>query len=296
MWRVIAGIGEFEVMDMGIDLSEYYRNVEWDLMGVEAQKVLKYNRGEDDPYPLWTFRVVLKRKFLFYTVNLIIPLVSHAFLTILVFYLPADSKEKISLCINILLSLTVFFLMLAEIIPPTSLVVPLLGKYLTFTMLLVTASVIVTVITYNVHFRTAATHTMPDWVRKIFLYYMPRILMMKRPKIENSQDVHLKYIKLKFCFCLSSSDSRDYSGHNGDGRMGNNQAGFPYGSRRTRNQQELQKLSRELEKNTMGDDNQFCPEIQKAIDGAIFIANHLKMEDEASRVSMPLKLLWFRGV
>ncbi len=49
-------------------------------------------------------------------------------LTVLVFYLPSDSGEKVSLSISILLSLTVFFLLLAEIIPPTSLSVPLLGK------------------------------------------------------------------------------------------------------------------------------------------------------------------------
>ena len=36
---------------------------------------------------------------------------------------------QVSLSISILLSLTVFFLLLAEIIPPTSMSVPLLGKY-----------------------------------------------------------------------------------------------------------------------------------------------------------------------
>ena len=55
---------------------------------------------------------------------------------VLVFYLPSDSGEKVSLSISILLSLTVFFLLLAEIIPPTSLVVPLLGKFVLFTMIL----------------------------------------------------------------------------------------------------------------------------------------------------------------
>ena len=81
-----------------------------------------------EPYPDIIFTIKLRRKTLFYTVNLIIPCVGISFLSVLVFYLPSDSGEKVSLSISILLSLTVFFLLLAEIIPPTSLSVPLLGK------------------------------------------------------------------------------------------------------------------------------------------------------------------------
>ena len=44
---------------------------------------------------------------------------------------------KVTLSISILTSLYVFFLLVVEIIPPTSLVVPLLGKYLIFAMILV---------------------------------------------------------------------------------------------------------------------------------------------------------------
>ena len=57
-----------------------------------------------------------------------------------------------------MLSLGVFFLLLSEIIPPTSLAVPLLGKYLLFTMVLVSFSVFVTIAVLNVNFRSPATH------------------------------------------------------------------------------------------------------------------------------------------
>ena len=100
-----------------------------------------------------TFNITMRRKTLFYTVNLIIPCVGISFLTVLVFYLPSDCGEKVTLSISILVSLTVFFLLLAEIIPPTSLAVPLLGKYLLFTMILVTLSICVTVGVLNVYFR-----------------------------------------------------------------------------------------------------------------------------------------------
>lgn len=140
-------------IDVGIDLQDYYISVEWDIMKVPAVRNEKYYSCCEEPYPDIIFNITLRRKTLFYTVNLIIPCVGISFLSVLVFYLPSDSGEKISLCISILLSLTVFFLLLVEIIPPTSLTVPLLGKYLLFTMMLVTLSVVVTIAVLNVNFR-----------------------------------------------------------------------------------------------------------------------------------------------
>lgn len=50
---------------------------------------------------------------------------------------PLNFPFQVTLSISILISLHVFFLLVVEIIPPTSLVVPLLGKYLIFAMILV---------------------------------------------------------------------------------------------------------------------------------------------------------------
>lgn len=146
-------IDESDEIPIGIDMRDYYRSVEWDVMSVPAKRNVKIYPCCQEPYPDITFNITLRRKTLFYTVNLIVPCVGISFLTVLTFYLPSDSGEKIALCVNILLSLTVFFLLLAELIPPTSLVVPLIGKYLLFTMILVTLSILVTVIVLNVHFR-----------------------------------------------------------------------------------------------------------------------------------------------
>jgi len=121
-----------------------------------------------------------------------IPCVGISFLTALVFYLPSDGGEKISLCISILISLTVFFLLLVEIIPSTSLVIPLIGKYLLFTMVLVTLSVIVTVITLNVHYRAPSTHKMSNWMRRLFIDILPYYLLMRRPARIGSGDASPK--------------------------------------------------------------------------------------------------------
>ncbi|XP_032785867.2 acetylcholine receptor subunit alpha-like [Daphnia magna] len=169
------------VVEMGVDLSEFYMSVEWDILAVPATRNMKFYTCCDEPYLDITFNITMRRKTLFYTVNLIIPCIGITFLTVLVFYLPSDSGEKVSLAISILLSLTVFFLLLAEIIPPTSLVVPLLGKFVLFTMILDTFSICVTVVVLNVHFRSPQTHTMSPWVRRVFIHILPRLLIMRRP-------------------------------------------------------------------------------------------------------------------
>lgn len=64
----------------------------------------------DEPYLDITFNITMRRKTLFYTVNLIIPCMGISFLTILVFYLPSDSGEKVSLFVCCKCSSTVCML------------------------------------------------------------------------------------------------------------------------------------------------------------------------------------------
>ncbi|RVE75656.1 hypothetical protein OJAV_G00000970 [Oryzias javanicus] len=106
---------------------------------------------------------------------------------LLVFYLPSDCGEKVTLCISVLLSLTVFLLVITETIPSTSLVIPLIGEYLLFTMIFVTLSIVITVFVLNVHYRTPMTHTMPGWVHLVFLKVLPRIMLMRRPIDEDAK-------------------------------------------------------------------------------------------------------------
>lgn len=50
-----------------------------------------------EPYPAVTFVVAIRRRTLYYALNLLIPCVLLSSMTLLIFVLPADSGEKISL-------------------------------------------------------------------------------------------------------------------------------------------------------------------------------------------------------
>uniref|UniRef100_A0A8C4YXN3 Cholinergic receptor, nicotinic, alpha 3 n=1 Tax=Gadus morhua TaxID=8049 RepID=A0A8C4YXN3_GADMO len=146
-----------------INLKDFWESGEWTIIDAPGYKHdIKYNCCEEI-YPDITYSLYIRRLPLFYTVNMIIPCLLISFLTVLVFYLPSDCGEKITLCISVLLSLTVFLLVITEIIPSTSLVIPLIGEYLLFTMIFVTLSIVITVFVLNVHCRTPKTHTMPGW-------------------------------------------------------------------------------------------------------------------------------------
>ncbi|CAF3844544.1 unnamed protein product [Adineta steineri] len=171
-------------VDDGIDLTDYYQSIEWDILSVPAfRHVLFYDCCKDDPYFDVTFILIIRRKPLFYTVNLVIPCVNIAFLTILVFCLPSDCGEKLTLSISIFVALQVFYLLLIDLIPPTSLTISLLGTYLLFTLVLVNASIFITIITLNIHWRHPNTHHMPDWVKRWFLIIIPPFVFMSKPRI-----------------------------------------------------------------------------------------------------------------
>uniref|UniRef100_A0A8D0AL70 Cholinergic receptor, nicotinic, alpha 4b n=1 Tax=Sander lucioperca TaxID=283035 RepID=A0A8D0AL70_SANLU len=168
-------------MASDVDQMDYWESGEW----VIVNAVGKYNTKKyeccTEIYADITYYFIIRRLPLFYTINLIIPCLLISCLTVLVFYLPSQCGEKITLCISVLLSLTVFLLLITEIIPSTSLVIPLIGEYLLFTMVFVTLSIIITVFVLNVHHRSPQTHGMPHWVRRVFLDMVPRVLFMKRP-------------------------------------------------------------------------------------------------------------------
>ncbi|KAK5927035.1 hypothetical protein CgunFtcFv8_022562 [Champsocephalus gunnari] len=170
-----------------VNLKDFWESGEWEIIDAPGYKHdIKYNCCEEI-YPDITYSFYIRRLPLFYTINLIIPCLLISFLTVLVFYLPSDCGEKVTLCISVLLSLTVFLLVITETIPSTSLVIPLIGEYLLFTMIFVTLSIVITVFVLNVHYRTPMTHTMPDWVRSVFLRVLPRIMLMRRPIDEDSK-------------------------------------------------------------------------------------------------------------
>ena len=153
----------------------------WELTGAACwYHEVSYACCPSDPYYSdHTYFIRIKRRPLYLLVNIVFPTLLFSLLSITVFYLPADSGEKMTLCISILLSLAVFLMVIIEAIPSTATATPLLAEYVLFTTMLVAASVALTVVVQNIHHRGPSTHMMPNWMRTVFIKWLPKILGSK---------------------------------------------------------------------------------------------------------------------
>ncbi|KAK3097134.1 hypothetical protein FSP39_006670 [Pinctada imbricata] len=262
----------FDMQECFLKLSSWtydgHENVEWDIINVTASRKEKFYPCCPEPYPDIMFNITLRRRTLFYSLNLIMPCLAISCLTVLVFYLPSDSGEKITLSISILLALTVFFLLLSDINPPTSFVIPLIGKYLLFTMIVVTMSIFLAVYTLGIHFRKPSTHKMNPWVKRVFTEILPRILLMKRPDLDRKQKVtfrtpngiEMREVGLRD-FHSSTEMHLNTSGRNTPNTFDtihSNPQGTPTG---------YDEITR------------YPKEVREAIEGVKFVADHLRSTD-----------------
>ncbi|XP_036391473.1 neuronal acetylcholine receptor subunit beta-4-like [Megalops cyprinoides] len=246
-------------------MDDFTPSGEWDILALPGRRTIS---PLDPTYVDITYDFIIKRKPLFYTINLIIPCILITSLAILVFYLPSDCGEKMTLCISVLLALTVFLLLISKIVPPTSLDVPLIGKYLMFTMVLVTFSIITSVCVLNVHHRSPSTHTMPAWVKLVFLVKLPALLFMKRPRdsaarqrLRQQRHLRARHQKNNAAFSLNltvKSSNLRYSELLPEG-LG---------------------LGQEQRQSGSG----LGPDLQEAVDGVCFVADHMMGDDDDQSV------------
>ncbi|KAK7492528.1 hypothetical protein BaRGS_00016194, partial [Batillaria attramentaria] len=111
-----------------VDLENYVFSGEWELIDVLVRRTEVYYACCDEPYPDVRFTIIIRRKTLYYLFNIIFPCLWLTILSLLGFWLPPDSGEKITLGITVLLAFSVFMLLIAESMPATSEFVPLIGK------------------------------------------------------------------------------------------------------------------------------------------------------------------------
>ena len=261
-------------------MDDFTPSGEWDIVALPGRRTVN---PQDPSYVDVTYDFIIRRKPLFYTINVIIPCVLITSLAILVFYLPSDCGEKMTLCISVLLALTVFLLLISKIVPPTSLDVPLIGKYLMFTMVLVTFSIVTSVCVLNVHHRSPSTHTMAPWVRRCFLHQLPAYLFMKRPdskppRVAQPRQSHPPQSEATATATSATGPASSSSLYGSSMYFVSPASDTP----KSPSGSDLVRTPRDFRLRPSG---RFQQDVQEALEGVSFIAQHMKSDDEDQNVS-----------
>ncbi|XP_023224851.1 neuronal acetylcholine receptor subunit alpha-10-like [Centruroides vittatus] len=159
------------------DLSSYQKNGEFELDEFTYSVHLQKYSCCEESYPDITYTLVLRRRPMFYVFNLILPCLLINIISLLAFYIPSESGEKITLGISTLLSITVYLMVVRESLPPTQ-KTPLISLYYAVTMCLVAFATIFSALTLNVHHRGKRGIEVPKLVRKMVLGCLARMVFI----------------------------------------------------------------------------------------------------------------------
>ncbi len=184
------------------NLTHLAHNSEWFIYNTCAiNKTIEC--GEKQIFWITRYAIQIKRESIFYFYFVLMPCGVLSLCSILLFWIPADSEEKITLGITILLALFVNSLIVSNYTPEASFELPLIGKYYLCNIFIVSLSLAGTVFILRLHFRGYKTNRVPERIRKIFK--IDKLNGFDSKKLKAKSEINLN----SSIFKLNSIESND---------------------------------------------------------------------------------------
>ena len=114
-----------------VELGEFHETGVWRIDKTTAEKIT-YLTDDGEAWPKIIYTLYLSRKSDYYVLNLLLPSLLITMVALSMFWLPADSGEKVSLGITIMLAYSVMLLVIESYMPVTSDHRPKMGKMHTY--------------------------------------------------------------------------------------------------------------------------------------------------------------------
>ncbi|KAL3831897.1 hypothetical protein ACJMK2_023591 [Sinanodonta woodiana] len=142
-------------------MEEYEENSAWSIVDSNTDTL----QGKSDAAVVFTMK--LRRKPLFYLLNVIVPVIMLSALNVCIFVLPAESGEKASFSVTVFLSLAVFLTIVTSTLPQNSEKISFFGIYLIIMAGLSTLIVILSLFIIRLNSRDVEADPIPLWLVKL---------------------------------------------------------------------------------------------------------------------------------
>uniref|UniRef100_A0A0N5C913 Acetylcholine receptor subunit alpha-type deg-3 n=1 Tax=Strongyloides papillosus TaxID=174720 RepID=A0A0N5C913_STREA len=171
--------------DAHVNLENFIRNEEWDVISFKVfRHEYKYACCEQ-PWVILQASLVMRRKPLYYLVNLIIPTSIITLVAITGFFTPGstsnDRTEKINLGITTLLAMSILMLMVCDQMPTTSEFVPLIAWFYLSIIIIISIGTFLTSIVLSIHSQRQYGKLPSDWVRYFFFVIVYKFTLLTIP-------------------------------------------------------------------------------------------------------------------
>ncbi|XP_027883677.1 5-hydroxytryptamine receptor 3C-like [Xiphophorus couchianus] len=165
-------------------ITELSKNVmttmgEWELVDITAQKLV--NNDESGLYTdMLAFYVRVRRRATMYVVNLLLPSCFLITLDLFSFLLPAESTDRSSFKMTLILGYTVFLLIMNDLLPVTGNTIPLINVFFSLCLALMVASLLETILITNLLSNSPDFSPVPRWIRILVLNCLGCLVCMPR--------------------------------------------------------------------------------------------------------------------
>ncbi|XP_046840946.1 neuronal acetylcholine receptor subunit alpha-7-like [Xenia sp. Carnegie-2017] len=148
-----------------------YKNEEWTIYESSIKAREFWDEKRENSYSVVEISLSMERGSLYFITEMLIPCFLIACLTILGFFLPPASGERISLCMLILLAMTFFQQLTMKIIPLQDF--PIISQYFSIMTVEIGFTLVMTSLTLNFHYHSPSK--MPDIMKKIIINCLGKV-------------------------------------------------------------------------------------------------------------------------
>ncbi|KAK6190681.1 hypothetical protein SNE40_002491 [Patella caerulea] len=171
-WGTING--ELSLKCKGVDTSLFYKNGEWDLIGTSKREfIVEYNDGEYSK-PHVEITITIKRRPSTVCLTVILPVILLSLINVCAFIIPAESGEKLSFSVTVLLSLAVFLSFINSMMPQTSEAISYLAIWISSQLTLSSLIVLLSSISLAIHHGQISRGKAPKALHRALVWMTPQ--------------------------------------------------------------------------------------------------------------------------
>ncbi|KAE9549153.1 hypothetical protein FO519_007639 [Halicephalobus sp. NKZ332] len=171
-WTSDKGAIDYEAEFDSVNLENFISNEEWVVVSFKVKRIEEKFVCCPEPWVLLEATLVVRRKPLYYIVNLVIPTSVITLVAVTGFFTPASTsnerREKLSLGIDSLLAHSLLLMMVSEQMPTTSDYVPLFGLFYLSIIFIIFIGTLFTAFILNIHLQKTYNRPIPPLVSYIF--------------------------------------------------------------------------------------------------------------------------------